>query len=127
MSGIIAAMAIGGGLAVSAPARASGGGVSGGSVPPITATVSGASGPVTVAWTQRPGGWSGHPLTILNPNSLTTGFDFAGVGERETATARVRVTVTNGGNSAFAEVDVTFRNNETLVSRPGYGGGEIIQ
>lgn len=113
MGGIALAAALlgGGGLSVSvSPPSSSGGGLTGGHTSPVTAIVAGAVGAVTFAWTQI----SGDSLTINSPASATTDFDFTPhPGPGDFAHAVVRVTATNGANSAHADVDVAFRNRST--------------
>lgn len=111
--GSIIAAAIASGLSVSAK-NASAGGTSGvGDVPAVTAVVAGAQGAVTAAWTviQQD---ALNPLTITNPTSLTTGFSFGSVQDRQRCNAKVRVTVTSGGQTAFCEITVSYTDRTPL-------------
>jgi len=115
MSGILSAalMAAAGGAGGSAltvtvdPPHASGGGTNGGYVPPVTAIAAGGSGGYAYSWAVIRSD-PVYPLTILNPSDASTGFDFGVVGERQSASAAVRVTVTSGAESAFADVEVFY-------------------
>lgn len=102
----------GGGLTVTtSPPSSSGGGTGGtGHCSAMSAVVAGASGAVTYAWTQI----SGDPVSILSPTSQTTAFDFVGVNPSERLTATVRVTATNGANTAFHDSDVHYVDRSTV-------------
>lgn len=118
MSAILPFLAWGSALAVSiAPSPLTRGATAGGSVGNATATPTGAQGPFTYAWTViEPD--PQYPLTIGNPNAATASFTFEAPGTRETARAKVRCTVTAGGQQASAELTVIFTNNDPT----GWGG-----
>lgn len=108
MSGIMMTLIGGKTASVSVyPPNASGGALTGGTVPSVTATPAGFVGAVTYAWTIVT---TDTPLTINAPSSATTGFVFAGTADSDTARATVRVTATSGSQTAFALVSVVFRN-----------------
>jgi hypothetical protein len=127
MGGITLAAALlgGGGSGVSvsvSPPSASGGNIAGGFVPAVTAIPAGGNGAFTFAWTVIQ-----HDLnslvTINSPAAATTSFTFEPVAPGDGAFARVRVTITSGGQSASAEVDVSFLNTSQPGGVIGGGGG----
>lgn len=113
MGGILAAAAALGGLGVSvtvSPPIASGSGTtSTGSVPAVTAIPAGGNGTYSFAWVvveEDPF----CPLTINFPSAPETGFTFTGIAAGMHAYAIVRVTVTNGLQTASADVTVTYQD-----------------
>jgi hypothetical protein len=75
--------------------------------PPVTVIASGAPGPVTFAWTIQSND-EGFPVTINSPADATTTFVF-NVFEGDTGHAVARCTVTSGGQSAFVDVPLSYR------------------
>jgi hypothetical protein len=110
---LAAALLAGDELSVSvSPPAASGGGTSGGAVAAVTALASGGAGAPSYAWTVLTPDPT-YALTINSPAAATTSFTYA----------VVRVTVTDGAESVYRDVDVSFLNNSTGGGSVGGGGG----
>jgi hypothetical protein len=90
---------------------------------PVTASTSGGSGPYTYSWEAIY--WNGgSPPAAAMPNSATTYFSQADVGNGQVIDAQFKVTAVDSlGNTGAAFIDVTFQ--AYTLGGSGGGGGPL--